>query len=229
MLFSQSLWADRTYQFNIFINDYSETVTIELDKENHFNVEVPIESIFSSHLWRFQVTSPDLPSYMYRSSWIENKVVITLRYQDPMFSTIDFEKMSFESLIFYLNNEDEETQSSVVRALSRNLRLDIFEMMLDGLEPDEWKHISDSYLIGLQEIYQSYPLPAVRNLMSRSHDSGIFSLNYTSVMLVSLGLLDGSKLRELKIQISRDNELKEFVKELSLISPNDQAFKYLLI
>ena len=226
ILFTHNLWAQRFYHFNIIVNEHSQSISTQLSKNTLFETQIPLISNPTSGIWRLNVNSPDLPSKMILSFIRNDKIVIKIQYKDPLFSALDFETLSFEELILYLNNEDQMMRKNIVRALASSLRLDIFQKMLTDLHTKEWIGLEVDYLIGLQEMYQQFPGTAARNIIQLAHESKKFDEIKTTILLMGLGLKNPDEIRRMKELIKNDETVHLFIGELLSTSPQNTVFQY---
>jgi hypothetical protein len=225
---TSTLWGGRHYRFSVTVNDSVYQIETEFNRDNNFQIEIPTNLPLGTYIWRLHVYSPDLTNEIYETKLGSRSVYIQIRYREPFFSVIDFETLQFQELLLLMGNEETEVKQAIVSSLAMKLRIDAFKKMLSDLTAEEWGGIQESYLVGLQLMYDAYSTPDLLSFIIAVHSSEKFPESHTSIMLMGLGLSGVESLGKAIKTVREDNELKEFVIQLALASPRNRVYQYLL-
>lgn len=221
-------WASRSYRLKIQFNTAVQEALVQFDKDHQFEVRIPLVGYGGEWLWSFSVTSPDLPPRLLSAAIEGTTVVAKLQYQDPLFVPLNFSELRLEELILLLANEEVETKQTIVRALAKKIRLDLFTAMLSELAPDEWQGIESSYLLGLMEMQENFGSPGVKKLIEAAVASQKFPHHQGRILLMGLGLAPVNEIYAMKALVAEDESLRRFLHELQEIAPRNQILTYLL-
>ncbi|MBL6989875.1 MAG: hypothetical protein ISR65_08855 [Bacteriovoracaceae bacterium] len=128
---SPSIFADSALFLVVKSSTHQFEVTKTFSHDNDFTILISEENLQTANM-HYQVSSPGLPSGIFEYSFDPQirAQVVTLKYPDPYFTSINYQKLSLGELVLLIENEtDFDLLTSIFTALAQAARFDL----LDGL------------------------------------------------------------------------------------------------
>jgi hypothetical protein len=213
----------------ITVNQNSFDKALVFERDNYFSASFYYDFSGLTHLKKLTVSSETLPANYLKvgARQHDNTITVTLNYQDPFFTPLDFNTIDFPQIKLLLDNESPLFIDTLFSGLADKIKSELLAQIYQELNPRIFQHYQDNFYTGIIRISRTSSINALKLLqVIKQTNNG--SEDKLAIVNMVLGYANVEEIHTMKKAVAGNSDLKAFITRLHQQFNDNQILKYLI-